>query len=62
MRRNNPHLRFHNNRRGYTVHAATPEKMTAEFKIVPFVTRKDAPLETRGTFVVEAGRPGVQSA
>ncbi len=62
VRRNNPHIRFHNNRRGYTVHAATPEKMTAEFKVVPFVTRKDAPLETRGSFAVEAGRPGVQSA
>ena len=61
LRRNNPHLRFHNNRRGYTVHVATPQKMTAEFRTVPYVTRRDAPLETQAVFVVEAGKPGVQA-
>jgi alkaline phosphatase D len=34
--------------------------MTAEFRVVPYVTRRDAPLETRAAFLVEAGRPGVQ--
>ena len=60
LQRNNPHMKFFNNRRGYTVHAASRERMTAEFRVVPFVTRRDAPLETRASFLVEAGRPGVQ--
>jgi alkaline phosphatase D len=60
LQRHNPHMRFFNNRRGYTVHAASRDRMTAEFRVVPYVTRRDAPLETRAAFLVEAGRPGVQ--
>jgi len=58
----NPHMRFFNNRRGYSVHELTPERMTVEFKTVEFVTRPGAPLHTQARFVVEAGRPGIASA
>lgn len=55
MLRNNPHIRFFNNRRGYTLHEATAERLTASFKVVPYVSRPGAPLETRATFAVPAG-------
>jgi alkaline phosphatase D len=59
MLRRNPHIRFFNNRRGYCLHEATPERMEVTFRAVPFVTRPGAPREDRGRFVVEAGRPAI---
>jgi alkaline phosphatase D len=55
----NPHLRFYNNQRGYVRTTITPESMTADFRVVPFVTRPGAPVHTRATFVVEDGVPGL---
>ena len=57
----NPHIRFYNNRRGYVRTRFTPEAMTAEFRVVPFVRKAGAPGETRATFVVEDRTPGLQS-
>jgi alkaline phosphatase D len=57
--RANPNLRFTCDRRGYLVSEVTPQSWTTHFRIVPFVTRPDAPVETRRTFVVEAGTPGL---
>lgn len=54
----NPHIHFFNNRRGYSLHEVTPARMSVTQRVVPFVTRPDAPREDRGVFVVEAGRPG----
>ena len=54
----NPHIRFCNGRRGYVSCEATPERLTADFRVVPWVTEPSAPLETRARFIVEAGRPG----
>ena len=58
----NPHIKFFNDRRGYTVHEATPSRMTAHFRTVPYVTRQGAPLETKASFVVEAGSSRVARA
>lgn len=55
----NPQFRFFNDRRGYTLHEATPERMAVTYRAVPFVSRPDAPREDRGRFVVEAGKPGL---
>lgn len=60
--RRNPHIRYANNRRGYTLHEATAQRMTATHRVVPYVTRPGAPREDRGVFVVEAGKPGVTAA
>jgi alkaline phosphatase D len=60
--RRNPHIAFFNNRRGYTVHEATPVHLATAFRAVPYVSRTGAPREDRGHFVVEAGRPGVMPA
>jgi alkaline phosphatase D len=58
----NPHFKFYNNRRGYVRCAVTPALFTADFRTLPYVSRPDAPIETRATFVVESGRPGAQLA
>jgi alkaline phosphatase D len=58
----NPHLRFHTNRRGYVRCSVTRERWQADFRILPFVSRPGAPVSTRATFVVDDGRPGVVGA
>lgn len=54
----NPFVKFFNAQRGYVDCTVTPKGWTSEYKIVPFVTKPDAPLTTRATFTVEAGRAG----
>lgn len=58
----NPHIKYFNNRRGYAVHEATKDHMAVHFRAVDYVTRRDAPLLTKASFVVEAGKPGVNGA
>ncbi len=58
----NPHLRFYNNRRGYVRTRFTPNEMTADFRVLPYVKQAGAPVETRATFVVEDRRPGFHPA
>lgn len=58
----NPHLRFYNGQRGYVVCTVTPAAWRSDYRVVPWVTRPDAPVRTRASFVVEAGRPGAQEA
>jgi alkaline phosphatase D len=53
----NPHIRFYNNRRGYVRTTVTPNELRADFRVVPFVSRPDAPLETRASFVVPDRHP-----
>ncbi len=56
----NPHVRFHNAQRGYVRCTMTRDRWQTDFRIVPFVTRPDAPIETRASFIVESGRAGAQ--
>jgi alkaline phosphatase D len=58
LRKQNPHLTFHSNKRGYVACTATPSTMRADFKVVDRVTVPDQPLRTAGSMVVEAGRAG----
>ncbi len=62
MREENPHIKFYNGQRGYLRCAVTPERWTSDFRVVPYVSRPGAPIETRATFVVEDGRPGAARA
>ena len=55
----NPHLRFYNNQRGYVRTRITADAMTADFRVVPFVTEPGAPIHTRATFVIEDRVPGL---
>lgn len=54
----NPFVKFYNAQRGYVDCTVTPKGWTSEYKIVPFVTKPNAPLINRATFAVEAGRAG----
>ena len=58
---NNPHIKYYNGRRGYVRVDVAPERLTAQFRVVPWVTQPGAPLETRARFVVESGQPGAQA-
>ncbi|MFE5592727.1 alkaline phosphatase D family protein [Streptomyces sp. NPDC056549] len=58
----NPHLRFFNGRRGYVTVALGEESARADFRTVPYVTRPGAPVVTAGSFVTEAGDPGLKPA
>ena len=57
----NPHVKFFNARRGYVVVDVEPSRLTSAYRCVPYVSRPGAPIETRGTFVVENGKRGVQA-
>jgi alkaline phosphatase D len=56
----NPHLKWHNAQRGYTVVTCDAERLTAAYRVLPYVSTPGAPVETAATFAVEAGRPGAQ--
>jgi alkaline phosphatase D len=58
MRRDNPHITYHSNKRGYIACTATPRAMTADFRTVDRVTVPNQPARTARTMIVEAGRPG----
>jgi alkaline phosphatase D len=60
--RENPHIHFHNNRRGYVSCSVTPDRWRADFRALDYVSRPGAPLGTRATFVVQDGRPGAVRA
>ena len=54
----NPGVQFYNRERGYVRCTVTPEAWQSEFRVVPYVTRPGAPISTRASFVVAAGKPG----
>jgi alkaline phosphatase D len=57
----NPHIKFHNARRGYIACTATPKSLRADFRTVELVSVPDQPIRTSGSLVVEAGHPGFAS-
>lgn len=55
----NPFMRFHNRQRGYQVCHLGRDEMRAEYRVLPHVRTPGAPVSTRATIHVEAGRPGI---
>ncbi len=55
----NPFVKFFNDERGYVLCDITPQHWTTHYRTVPFVDKPGAPLFTRASFLVEAGRPGL---
>ncbi len=56
-----PYVRLYDGRRGYVHVTLTPDGMTSQFKIVPWIEADaDAPLETVATFFTPAGAPGLE--
>ena len=58
----NPHIKYYNGRRGYVRVAVKPSRMTADYRVVPFVSKPGAPVETLVSWTVEAGKPGAEKA
>ncbi|WP_241267711.1 alkaline phosphatase D family protein [Streptomyces chrestomyceticus] len=58
----NPHMKFYNGRRGYVTVTLDREKARADFRTVAKVTKPGAPVITAGSFVSEAGDPGLKPA
>ncbi|MEC1537038.1 alkaline phosphatase D family protein [Bacillus sonorensis] len=56
----NPHVKLYNAQRGYVRCTMTPKQLLAEFQVLPYVTRPGASVSTYASFLVEAGRPGLQ--
>jgi len=54
----NQHLKFHNSQRGYVRCVIKEKTWQSDFRIVPYVTRQGAPIETKASFSVESGKPG----
>ncbi|ROT31365.1 alkaline phosphatase [Micromonospora sp. HM5-17] len=58
----NPHLMFHNKQRGYVRCQVTAEQWRADFLVADRVSTADGTVTVRKSFVVQAGRPGLQEA
>jgi len=58
----NPHLRHLGNERGYVRHVVTPTQWQADYRALERVSTPGAPILTRRSFVVEAGKPGLVTA
>jgi alkaline phosphatase D len=58
----NPFVRFHNTQRGYLRLSLNAKQMVCDFRVVPFVDKPGAPIETAASYVVEAGKAGPQKA
>jgi alkaline phosphatase D len=56
----NKFVKFHNAQRGYVSCTVTGADCRADYQIVEFVTRPDAPKKTRASFIVKDGKPGAE--
>jgi len=57
----NPHTKYHCDRRGYVSCRVGKDTFAADYQVVDWVEKDDkAPLRTDASFVVESGKPGVQ--
>ncbi|WP_280387908.1 alkaline phosphatase D family protein [Nocardia wallacei] len=58
----NPHIKFHNNRRGYVRTRIGPTEIRADFRAIPYVSTPGAPVETKASFIIEDRKPGLERA
>ncbi|ALC83623.1 MULTISPECIES: alkaline phosphatase D family protein [Bacillus] len=56
----NPHIRFFNDYRGYVRCHVTPEQWKADYRVVPFVSEPGAAISTRASFVYNKDQAGLQ--
>jgi alkaline phosphatase D len=57
-----PHIKFFNNQRGYVRHVVRPDRWLADFQVVDRVSTPGGRLSTRASFVVENGRAALTAA
>ena len=58
----NARLKMFNGRRGYVNVTLTPGQCQADYRVVPYVSRPGAPIQTHSSWIVENNRRGVQKA
>jgi alkaline phosphatase D len=58
----NPHVKMLNSQRGYVTCTVTPDEWHTDYRVVPYITRPDAPISTVASFVLENGNPEMQAA
>ncbi len=58
----NPHVKFFSAQRGYVRCVLMPERWQSDYRVVEAVTRRDAPITTRASFIIENGRAGAHPA
>lgn len=56
-KKDNPDLVFANQQRGYVSCRATDKDLKIDYKVVPRIVPRGAPIHTRQSFVVEPGKP-----
>ena len=55
----NPHLKFYNDNRGYVNTRITKDAMTADFRVLDYVTTPGSPVSTKASFAIQDGVPGL---
>ncbi|MFD8783513.1 alkaline phosphatase D family protein [Kitasatospora sp. NPDC059599] len=58
----NPHMKFYDGRRGYTVVTLDRHRARADHRVVSHITRPGGTLSTAASFTTEAGNPGLHPA
>lgn len=56
----NDHVKLYNAQRGYVRCRVTPERWKTDHLVLPYITRKGAPIRTYASFILENGKPGLQ--
>ncbi|CAN5286281.1 alkaline phosphatase PhoD [soil metagenome] len=54
----NPHIGYFNNQRGYVRCDLDRRRWRSDFRVVPYVRRRGAPVRTAASFTIDDGRPG----
>lgn len=57
----NPYIKFDNFQRGYVTCEVSHDQVRADYRVVPYVTRRGAPISTRASFVSEHAHPGLEA-
>ncbi len=57
----NPHIRYFSGRRGYVRTRITADEIRADFRVLPYVSRPDAPVRTGASFVIGDREPALHS-
>lgn len=60
--RENHHLKMYNSRRGYVTVTLDGSQCRADYRVMDYVTRPDAPMRAHSSWIVENGRRGVKRA
>ena len=58
----NPHMKWHQDRRGYVRCTVSQEEWRADYRTVPYVSTPGAPVETASSWRVRWGRAGIEPA